>query len=65
MEVGEIESNLEERLGGSVVKRLTLAHGMILESGDQVLHGAPCMEPVSPPSAWVSASLSVSSLMNK
>ena len=49
------------RLGGSVVKRLPSAQGMILESWDQVLHQAPCMELVSP-SACVSASLS---LMNK
>ena len=37
--------------------------GVILGSGDRVLHQAPCKEPTSP-SACVSASLSVS-LMNK
>ena len=46
------------RLGGSMVGCLPLAQGMILESRDQVPHGAPCMEPASP-SACVSASLSV------
>ena len=51
------------RLGGSVVEHLPLAQGVILESRDQVLHWAPCLEPASP-SAYISASLSVS-LMNK
>ena len=46
-------------LGGSVVKRLPPAQGMILESWDQGPHRAPCMEPASP-SACVSASLSLS-----
>ena len=45
-------------LGGSGVKRLPLAQGMILESQDQVPHWAPCMEPASP-STCVSASLSL------
>ena len=52
-------------LGGSVVERLSLAQGVILESQDRVPNQAPCMEPASP-SAYVSASLSLSgSLMNK
>ena len=49
-------------LGGSAVKHLSLAQGMILESWDRVLYRAPCTEPASPPSAYISASLS---LMNK
>ena len=51
------------RLGGSAVKHLPSAQGVILKSRDRVLHQAPCREPVSP-SACVSASLSVSP-MNK
>ena len=31
-------------LGGSVVKRLPLPQGVILESWDRVLHGAPCLK---------------------
>ena len=50
-------------LGGSVVECLPLAQVMIPGSWDGVLHRAPCREPASP-SAYVSASLSVS-LMNK
>ena len=56
-------------LGGSVVQRLPLAQGVILESWDgvphraPVPHQAPCMEPASP-SACVSDSASLS-LMNK
>ena len=50
-------------LGGSAVEHLPLAQGVILESLDQVPHGSPSREPVSP-STYVSASLSVS-LMNK
>ena len=53
--------------GGSVVWRLPLAQGVILEAQDQVPHQAPCVEPASP-SACVSASLFLSlpvSLMNK
>ena len=50
-------------LGGSVVECLPSAQGVILGSGDQVPHQAPCMEPASP-SACVSTSLCVS-LMNK
>ena len=49
--------------GGSAVKRLSSAQGVILESWDRVPHRAPRMEPASL-SACVSASLSVS-LMNK
>ena len=45
-------------LGSSVVERLPLAQDMILETRDQVPHGAPCMEPASS-SAYVSASLSL------
>ena len=45
-------------LGGSMVQRLPLAQGVILESQDQVLHQAPGMEPASP-SACVFASLSL------
>ena len=41
------------RLGGSEVKCLPSAQGVILESQDQVPHQAPCMEPASP-SACVS-----------
>ena len=47
------------RLGGAAVERLPLAQGVILESWDRVPHQAPCMGPASP-SAYVSASLSVS-----
>ena len=53
------------RLGGSVVKHLPLAQGLILESRDQVPHWAPCIEPASS-SAYISASCSLSvSLMKK
>ena len=50
-------------LGGLVVEHLPLAQVVILGSWDQVLHRSPHREPASP-SAYVSASLSVS-LMNK
>ena len=50
-------------MGGSVVEYLPLAQGVILGSWDRFPHQAPCRDPVSP-SAYVSASLSVS-LMNK
>ena len=46
-----------------MVEHLALAQGVILETWDQVPHQAACMEPAFP-SAWVSASLSVS-LVNK
>ena len=46
-------------LGGSVVWRLPLAQGAILEPRDQVPRQAPGMEPASP-SSCVSASLSLS-----
>ena len=46
-------------LGGSVVKRLPLAQGMILETWDQVPQWAPCMEPAFP-SACHSLSLCLS-----
>ena len=36
------------------------AQGVILETQDRVLHRAPCMEPASPPSSYVSASLCAS-----
>lgn len=39
---------MEGRPGGSVVTRLPLAQGLILESGDQVPHWVPGMEPASP-----------------
>ena len=52
------------RLGGSAVEHLPLAQSVILDSQDRVPHRASCMEPASPPSACVFASLSVS-LMNK
>ena len=45
-------------LGGSVVERLPLAHGVILETWDRVPHQGLCMEP-APLSAYVSASLSL------
>ena len=35
-------------LGGSMVWRLPLAQGAVLESQDQVLHGDPSVEPASP-----------------
>ena len=50
-------------LSGSVVEHLLLAQGMIPGSGDQGSHRALRGKPASP-SAYVSASLSVS-LMNK
>ena len=46
-------------LGGSEVEHLPLAQGVILESWDQFLHWAPCMEPAYP-SACVSVSVSLS-----
>ena len=48
-------------LGGSAVKHLPLAQGVIPGFQDRVPHWAPCMGPAS---ACVSASLSVS-LMKK
>ena len=45
-------------LGGSAVKHLPSAQGMIPESQDQVVHWAPSVEPASP-SACVSVALSV------
>ena len=51
-------------LGGSAFESLPLAQGVIPESWDQEPHRAFCMEPASPPSSYVSASLCVS-LMNK
>ena len=52
-------------LGGSVVERLPLAQGVILETRDQVPYRTPCEEPASP-SAYVSASLSLSvTIINK
>ena len=52
------------RLGGAAVECLALAQGVIPDSQDQVPHWAPCMEPASPPTACVPASLSMS-LMNE
>ena len=46
-------------LGSSVVGRLPLAQGLILESEDRVPHWAPHIEPASP-SAYVSASVCLS-----
>ena len=46
-------------LGCTVVQRLPLAQGVILETGDQVPRWAPGMVPASP-SACVSASLPLS-----
>ena len=54
---------LLEYLDGSVVEHLPLAQGMILGSWDRAPYQAPHREP-APPSAYISASLSVS-LMNK
>ena len=59
----KLKKKKKGRLGGSAVKCLPSAQGVILESWDQVPHRAPCMEPASP-SAYVSASLCVS-FMNK
>ena len=56
----------KECLGGSAVERLPLAHGVIPGCQDPVPHQAPCMEPASSPSAYVSVSASLCvSLMNK
>ena len=55
---------LQGRLGGSVVEHLPSAQGVTPGSQDRVLHWAPRMEPASPPSASVSASL-CASFMNK
>ena len=41
------KNKLQGRLGGSAVECLPLAQGVILESQDQVLNWAPCMEPAS------------------
>ena len=57
------KSEIQGCVGGSVVERLPSAQGVILGSWDQVPHWAPLKES-SAPSAYVSASLSVS-LMNK
>ena len=46
-------------MGGSAVERLPSAQGVISESQGGVPRRAPCEEP-APPSACVSASLSVS-----
>ena len=51
-------------LGSSVVEHLPLVWVVILRSGDQVPHQAPCKEPASP-SAYVSASFLVSLMNNK
>ena len=50
-------------LGGSAIECVPLAQVVILGSGNRVPHWAPCKKPASP-SAYVSASLSVS-LMSK
>ena len=59
----EEENPGEGHLGSSVVERLPLTQVVIPGSWDRVLHQAPCGEPAFP-SAYVSASLSVS-FMNK
>ena len=55
----QLSSKTKKRgsLGGSAVKCLPSARGVILESQDQVLRRAPFMEPTSPP---VSLPLSLS-----
>ena len=58
-EINKYQSNKQGHLGGSVVERLPLAQGLILESRDWVPHRGPCMEPASP-SAYVSVFLSLS-----
>ena len=58
-----IEKSEMGHLGGSVVEHLPLAQVVILGSWDGVPHQAHHREPASP-SAYVSASLSVS-LMDK
>ena len=58
-----LRTRSSEHLGGSAVEHLPLAQVVIPGSRDGVPHLVPCMEPVSP-SAYVSASLSVSP-MNK
>ena len=50
--------------GGSMVEHLPLAQVVILGSWDRVVDLAPCTESASP-SACVSASLSLLSLINK
>ena len=47
-------------LGGSAVKHLPSAQGMILECRDQVLHLGSCMEPASPSPVSLPLSPSVS-----
>ena len=61
LKIGEfhIKTQTLGHLGGSVVASLPSAQVVIPGSWDQVLHQAPCGEPVSP-SACVSASLCVS-----
>ena len=54
------ESKLGGSLGGSVVWRLPLAQGLILESQDRVPHRAPRMEPASPSALSLPLSLCVS-----
>ena len=46
-------------LGGSVVERLPLAQGVVLESPEQVPHRTPCTDSASP-SDCVSVSLCLS-----
>ena len=52
------------RLGGSVVKHLSLAQGGIPGFQDRVPHRASCEEPASPSACVVSLPLSLS-LMDK
>ena len=56
----KLKTILKGCLDGSTVERLPSAQVVIPKPWDRVPHGAPCMEPASPPSACVSASLCVS-----
>ena len=53
-------TEIEGCLGGSVVERLPLAQGMILETGDRAPHLASCMKPASPLPKSLPLSLCVS-----
>ena len=54
-----IENSIRGQLEWHSGLALPSAQGLILETWDRVPRRTPCMEPASP-SAWVSASLSVS-----
>ena len=49
----------ERRLRGSAAERPPSAQGLVPESWDRVPHGAPCLEPASPPSVCLCLSLSL------